>query len=93
MGGHLVVIEITIEKPVGNDGYVNKFKEDERIYKRKQHMPREWWKNHILFQHGKGRANVAFVDDHLNLCKTLRFEDASKWEATIQEEYDSLIGS
>jgi hypothetical protein len=36
---------------------------------------------------------VAFFDDHLNLCKTLRSEDVNKWEATMQEEYDLLMAN
>jgi len=36
-------------------------------------------------------ANVTLLDDHLNLYKALRSEDTSKWEAAMQEEYNSLI--
>lgn len=53
----------------------------------------EWWKNHIPSQHGDKRANVALLDDHLNLCEALRFKDASKWEDIMQEEYDLLLTS
>ena len=47
--------------------------------------------NQILYQHGKKTANVAFLDDHLNLCKALNSEDVNKWEATMQEKYDLFM--
>ena len=36
---------------------------------------------------------MTLYDDYLNLCETLRSEDASKWEATMQKEYASLMGN
>ncbi len=39
------------------------------------------------------RANVACLDDPLNLCDAMRLEDASKWEAAMQEEYGSLMAN
>jgi hypothetical protein len=36
-------------------------------------------------------ANVTLLDDHLNLYEALRSKYTSKWEAAMQEEYDSLI--
>ena len=42
-------------------------------------MPGEWWKNYILPQHIKEHTNVAFYNDHLNLCKAWKYDDASKW--------------
>jgi hypothetical protein len=36
---------------------------------------------------------VTLVDDHLNLHKALISEDASKWEATMEEEYDLLMAN
>jgi hypothetical protein len=45
----------------------------------------------MLFQHNKERANVALLDNPLNLCEVLRSEDTSKWEVAMQEEYDSLM--
>ena len=40
-------------------------------------MPGDWWNNQILSQHGEEWANVALLDDHLNLCKVLSSEVAS----------------
>ena len=39
------------------------------------------------------RANVATLEDPLNVWKAMRSEDASKWEAAMQEEYDSLMAN
>ncbi len=36
---------------------------------------------------------MASVKDPLNVCKAIQSEDASKWEATMQEEYDSLMAN
>ena len=33
---------------------------------------------------------MVFLDDHLNLYKALRSEDASEREVAMREEYDSL---
>ena len=35
----------------------------------------------------------AFLNDSLNLCKALWSKNVSKWEATIQEEYDLLVAN
>lgn len=35
--------------------------------------------------------NVATLEDPLNVCEAIKSEDASKWEAAIQEEYDLLM--
>jgi hypothetical protein len=34
---------------------------------------------------------VACFDDPLNFYKAMRSKDPSKWEATMEEEYDSLM--
>ena len=39
------------------------------------------------------RANVASLKDPLNVCEAMRSEDANKWEAAMQEEYDSLMAN
>jgi transposase InsO family protein len=63
-------------------------------YPRRERRPLgEWWMNHILPQQEVERANVATLEDPLNLCEAMRSEDASKWEAAMQEEYDSLIAN
>ena len=36
---------------------------------------------------------MTLLDDHLNLCEALKCEDASKWEATMQKNYDLLIAN
>ena len=61
--------------------------------RRERRLPGEWWKNHILPQHEVERANVATLEDPLNMCEGMRSEDASKWEAAMQEEYDSLMAN
>jgi hypothetical protein len=66
----------------------------ERRYPLRERRPLgEWWKNHILPQQDVERANVACLDDPLNLCDAMRSEDASKWEAAMQEEYGSLMAN
>jgi hypothetical protein len=67
---------------------------EERRYPLRERRPLgEWWKNHILPQQDVERANVACLDDPLNLCDAMRSEDASKWEAAMQEEYGSLMAN
>lgn len=36
---------------------------------------------------------MALLDDHLNLCEALIFEDASKREVVMQEEHDFLMAN
>ena len=36
---------------------------------------------------------MATLDDPLNVCEAMSSEDASKWEAAMQEEYDSLMAN
>ena len=69
------------------------FGKDGRYHLRERRPRGEWWKNHILPHHEQVRANVALVDDPLNLCEAMRSEDASKWETAMQEEYDSLVAN
>jgi hypothetical protein len=67
---------------------------EERRYPLRERRPLgEWWKNHILPQQDVERVNVACLDDPLNLCDAMRSEDASKWEAAMQEEYGSLMAN
>jgi hypothetical protein len=67
---------------------------EERRYPLRERRPLgKWWKNHILRQQDVERANVACLDDPLNLCDAMRSEDASKWEAAMQEEYGSLMAN
>jgi len=67
---------------------------EERRYPLRERRPLgEWWKNHILPQQDVERANVACLDDPLNLCDAMHLEDASKWEAAMQEEYGSLMAN
>ncbi len=65
--------------------------EEHRYPLRERRSLGEWWKNHILPQQDVERANVACLDDPLNLCDVMHSEDASKWEAAMQEEYASLM--
>ena len=44
-------------------------------------------------QHEVERANVVTLEDPLNMCEAMRLEDASKCEAAMQEEYDSLMAN
>jgi hypothetical protein len=50
-----------------------------------------WWKNHILPKQDVERANVACLDDPLNLCDAMHLEDASKWEAPMQDGKEHLV--
>ena len=36
---------------------------------------------------------MTLLDDLLDLCEALRSEDASKWKAAMQEEYDLLLAN
>jgi hypothetical protein len=67
--------------------------EERRYPLRERRLLGEWWKNHILPQQDVERANVACLDDPLNLCDAMCSEDASKWEAAMQEEYGSLMAN
>ena len=73
-----------------SDGNGENFGKDGRYLLREWRPRGEWWKNHIIPRHEQERANVALVDDLLNLCEAMRSEDVSKWEIAMQEEYDSL---
>ncbi len=67
---------------------------EERRYPLRERRPLgEWWKNHILPQQDVERANVACLDDPLNVCDAMRSDDASKWEVAMQEEYGSLMAN
>jgi len=67
---------------------------EERRYPLRERRPLgKWWKNHILPQQDVERANVACLDDPLNLCDAMHSEDASKWEVAMQEEYGSLMAN
>jgi hypothetical protein len=76
-----------------SDGNRESFGKDGRYPLRERRPRGEWWKNHILSQNERERANVALMDDPLNLCEAMRSEDASKWETAMQEEYDSLMAN
>ena len=90
---HLVANEEAIEIPENNDGRIERFGKDGRYPKREQRLPKEWWKNHILPQHGEQWTNVTLLDDPLNLCEALKSEDVSKWEAVMQKEYNSVMAN
>ncbi len=67
---------------------------EERRYPLRERRPLgEWCKNHILPQQDVECANVACLDDPLNLCDAMHSEDASKWEAAMQQEYASLMAN
>ncbi len=67
---------------------------EERRYPLRERRPLgEWWKKHILPQQDVERANVACLDDPLNLCDVKHLEDVTKWEAAMQEEYASLMAN
>jgi hypothetical protein len=67
---------------------------EERRYPLRERRPLgEWWKNHILPQQDVERAKFACLDDPLNLCDAMHSEDASKWEAAMQEEYGSFMAN
>ena len=49
---HLIANEDTIKILAKNDNHVEKFGKDGRYPKKKWRPPGEWWKKHILPQHG-----------------------------------------
>ena len=56
--------------------------------------PGEWWKNHILPKDKDSyHANVAIVQDPTTVSETMKSQDASKWEAAIEDEYHSLLAN
>ena len=64
----------------------------ESRYPRRERRPLgEWWMNHILPQHEVERANVAHLEDPLNMYEAMQSENASKWEKAMHKEYDSLM--
>jgi hypothetical protein len=65
---------------------------EERRYPLRERRPLgDWWKNHILPKQDVERANVACLDDPLNLCDAMHSEDASKWEAAMQDGKEHLV--
>jgi hypothetical protein len=65
---------------------------EERRYALRERRPLgDWWKNHILPKQDVERVNVAFVDNPLNLCDAMHSEDASKWEAAMQDGKEHLV--
>ncbi len=93
VGDNVVANDEVTEGPSLSDGNGERFGVDGRYPTRKRRPLGEWWKNHILPQYDEERANVAFLEDPLNLCEAMRSEDASKWEAAMQEEYASLMAN
>lgn len=79
--------------PVENDDNVERFGKNGRYPKKEWRPFWKWWMNHILPQHSEEHANVAYLEDPLNLCKALKSEDVSKWEAAMQEESNSLMAN
>ena len=55
--------------------------------------PGEWWKSHTLPQQDSHRANVAFTHDPNTFDEALRSDDVDKWEAAMDEEYNSLLAN
>ena len=54
----------------------------------------EWWKNHIFPKDKDAHhANVALAQDSTTLGEALKYEDASKWEAAMEDEYHSLLAN
>ena len=54
----------------------------------------EWWKNHILPKDKNlYHANVAIVQDPTMVSVAMKSQDASKWEAAMEDEYHSLLAN
>ena len=54
----------------------------------------EWWKNHIFPKDKNAHhANVALAQDPTTLGDALKCEDASKWEAAMEDECHSLLAN
>jgi hypothetical protein len=87
MRTHLVANKEIINIPVENDGHDEKFGKDGRYPKRKRHLPREGWKNHILPQKGEKWVNVLLLDDLLDLCEASRSKDASRLQLAHGQRY------
>lgn len=68
---YLVANKDVIVRPTGKDGRIERFGKDESILRGSGAPLGTWWKSHILSQRGEEGANVAFLDDSLNLCKAL----------------------
>ena len=90
VGHHFVANEEAIKILVENVASFKRFGKDGR-YTTGVAFARRVLKSHILSQYGIEQANVALLDVPLNLCDALRSKDASKWEATMQEYYNSLM--
>lgn len=74
--------------PMENDGDIKRFGEDQKYLTWKRRPLGKWWNYHILLQYHYDQANVAFLDDLLNLYKALKSKDSSKWEAKFQKKYN-----
>ena len=77
--------EVAIEegqKKLANDDVVVEEFGKELWYLTKERQPLgEWWKNHILPQHGEGHANMAIIEGPLS------------WSATIRQNIKKLMGN
>jgi hypothetical protein len=66
VGGNGVPIEEPRERVANNDVIIESSDEERRYPTRERRPLGEWWKNHILPQHGEERANVAILEDPLS---------------------------
>jgi hypothetical protein len=54
----------------------------------------EWWKNRILpKERGSDHANVALTHEPTTLGEALKCDDASKWEAAMEDKYHSHLAN
>ena len=76
-----------------SDANGKSFGKDGRYPLRERRPRGEWWQNHILPQYEQECANVALVDDPLNMCEAMQSEDASKWKTAMQQYYNLLVAN
>ena len=73
VGGNKVAIEETREGPVKNNIIVEGFGEEWQYPTRERQPLEEWWRKHILPQHGKEHANVAIFEASLSWREATRY--------------------
>ena len=77
-------------KKQSKDYRVERFGKVRRCCKSEQNPPRKMVEELYVFP---TRRRMEFLNGPLNLCEALRSENASKWETSMQEEYDFLIAN
>jgi len=89
VGGSGVGSEELDEGPTNEVVVVEGFGEERRYPRRERRPLGEWWRNHILPQHGEERANVAICEGTLNWKESFR-RNMSKLMCNVRTSLDRV---